>query len=215
MYNLFNYTCLFPLNKLILFFRNKPQLSCSPCNNCDSPPRSPKNKKSLFKLTGKVTKKRANKFIKQKVSSPIEMPATPVRNRRSTMDFQTAAEMSVKRKLKIDKLKRPSIVCTKFHKDEVSIFNQIVRKLGKFVIEDEVSRKTTHVVAGEPKRTINMLRAMSLGCWILKKEWVSRYIIEKYKTLFILYRLTHSRKMLLINLHFTFNLNSLEWNLLR
>lgn len=101
------------------------------------------------------------------------VPVTPVINRRSTMEFQTKSQMSSNKKLKIDKTKRPSIVCTKLHKEDNQVFNQIVRKLGGFVTEDEVSNKTTHLVAGEPKRTINMLRAITMGCWILKHEWVS------------------------------------------
>ncbi|XP_057672670.1 uncharacterized protein LOC130904119 [Diorhabda carinulata] len=96
-------------------------------------------------------------------------PVTPSINRRSTLEFQP---QSAKRKLKIDVLKKPSIVCTKMHKSEVQIFLQIVKKIGGFDVEDEVSEKTTHLVAGEPKRTINMLKALAMGCWILKKEWL-------------------------------------------
>ncbi|CAG9772193.1 unnamed protein product [Ceutorhynchus assimilis] len=55
-----------------------------------------------------------------------------------------------------------------------SVFTQIVKKLGRFVVEDEVSEKTTHLVAGEAKRTLNMLRAIARGCWVLKHEWVLR-----------------------------------------
>ncbi|KAJ8952453.1 hypothetical protein NQ314_007526 [Rhamnusium bicolor] len=84
------------------------------------------------------------------------IPITPVINRRSTMEFQTLTQMSAKKRLKIDISKRPSIVCTKLHKDGIQVFNQIVKKLGGFVIEDEVSSKTTHLVAGESKRTINI-----------------------------------------------------------
>lgn len=58
------------------------------------------------------------------------------------------------------------------------MFAQVVKKLGRFVVEDEVSERTTHLVAGEPKRTINMLRAISRGCWVVKFEWVS-FTIER------------------------------------
>ncbi|XP_060520180.1 microcephalin [Cylas formicarius] len=91
--------------------------------------------------------------------------------RRSTMEFQTTR----RRKSKETKRKRkrtPSIVCTKLHRPEVDVFTRIVRKLGGFVVEDEVTARTTHVVAGEPKRTINMLRAVVRGLWVLKFEWV-------------------------------------------
>uniref|UniRef100_A0A6P7HD50 Claspin n=1 Tax=Diabrotica virgifera virgifera TaxID=50390 RepID=A0A6P7HD50_DIAVI len=99
-------------------------------------------------------------------------PSTSVRNRRSTQEFQLITQ-SAKKRLKIDKPVQPSIVCTKMHKEEVQTFMQIVKKLGGFQVEDEVTSKTTHLVVGEPKRTINMLRALTRGCWVLKKEWVS------------------------------------------
>ncbi|XP_072400084.1 uncharacterized protein MCPH1 [Diabrotica undecimpunctata] len=98
-------------------------------------------------------------------------PSTSVRSRRSTQEFQSLTQ-SAKKKLKIDKPVQPSIVCTKMHKEDVQVFMQIVKKLGRFDVEDEVSSKTTHLVAGEPKRTINMLRAITRGCWVLKKEWL-------------------------------------------
>ncbi|CAG9840235.1 unnamed protein product [Diabrotica balteata] len=98
-------------------------------------------------------------------------PLTSVRSRRSTHEFQSLTQ-SAKKKLKIDKPVQPSIVCTKMHAQDVQVFMQIVKKLGRFDVEDEVSSKTTHLVAGEPKRTINMLRAITRGCWVLKKEWL-------------------------------------------
>ncbi|CAH1986063.1 unnamed protein product [Acanthoscelides obtectus] len=118
----------------------------------------------------KSTPARRGTQITPKTQPKIDIK-TPV-NRRSTLEFQPKDQMNTARRLKIDKLQMPTIVCTKLHKDDVVVFNQIVKKLGKFSIEDEVSSRTTHLVAGEPKRTINMLRAMARGCWILKYEWL-------------------------------------------
>jgi len=47
-----------------------------------------------------------------------------------------------------------------------------VQTLGKFRFEERVSERTSHVVASGPRRTINMLRAISRGCWVLRDEWV-------------------------------------------
>ncbi|KAG5868205.1 hypothetical protein JTB14_024637 [Gonioctena quinquepunctata] len=93
--------------------------------------------------------------------------------RQSITEFDTGDKFK-KEKFRKVKWKKPSIVCTKMHRDEIQIVSQIVRKLGGFCIEDEVSRKTTHLVAGEPKRTINMLRAIAIGCWIVEREWLYR-----------------------------------------
>ncbi|CAG9765829.1 unnamed protein product [Ceutorhynchus assimilis] len=107
----------------------------------------------------------------KKATTSKPAPSTQTR-RRSTMDFMSRTQMSAKKKINKEKL--PTIVCTKLHRSEVQVFTQIVKKLGRFVVEDEVSEKTTHLVAGEAKRTLNMLRAIARGCWVLKHEWVLR-----------------------------------------
>lgn len=107
----------------------------------------------------------------QRIISIKNTPVTPSVTRRSTLEFQSLTQ-SAKKRLKIDAVKKPSIVCTKMHKSDVQVFTQIVKKIGGFEVENEVSEKTTHLVAGEPKRTINMLKALAMGCWILKKKWL-------------------------------------------
>ncbi|KAL3284458.1 hypothetical protein HHI36_018619 [Cryptolaemus montrouzieri] len=98
--------------------------------------------------------------------------ATTEKKRRSTLEFEpnSLRVPKIKTMLKLDQ--KPTIVCTKMHKPDVQMFNQIVKKLGAFEVEDEVSSRTTHLVVGEVKRTINMLRALARGCWILKQEWL-------------------------------------------
>lgn len=93
------------------------------------------------------------------------------RKRSSSFYFDTTPIKTTPKKTK----KISSIVCTRLHKPEVEVFQQIVKKLGGFFVEDEVSNSTTHLVAGEPKRTVNLLRALARGCWILKHEWVRRF----------------------------------------
>ncbi|XP_049819319.1 microcephalin [Aethina tumida] len=121
------------------------------------------------KTPKKAEKERHNKSVcERSVSAPI----TPLPNRRSTLDFQSISQSSIKR-LKIATTKQPTIVCTKMHKHEVVSFLKIVNKLGRFKVEDEVTKNTTHLVAGEPKRTVNMLKAIVRGCWVLKKDWLT------------------------------------------
>lgn len=69
--------------------------------------------------------------------------------------------------------KNKSIVCTRFHSQQIVEFQNIVKKLDEFIIEQNVSSRTTHLVAMEASRTVNLLRAMSRGIWILRSEWVS------------------------------------------
>ncbi|CAG9864508.1 unnamed protein product [Phyllotreta striolata] len=97
------------------------------------------------------------------------------RTRQSASDFQPASSQraAAKRKLKVY-ANNPTIVYTKMDSANIDLFEQVVRKLGRFAVEDEVSSRTTHLVVGEPKRTINMLRAITMGCWVLRKEWLLR-----------------------------------------
>ena len=49
----------------------------------------------------------------------------------------------------------------------------VVKKLGGFVITDNVNETTTHVICGESRRTLNVLYGLARGIWLLSKEWVS------------------------------------------
>ena len=49
----------------------------------------------------------------------------------------------------------------------------MVAKLKGFSVAREVCASTTHVLAGQALRTLNVLLGMARGCWILSYEWVS------------------------------------------
>lgn len=55
-------------------------------------------------------------------------------------------------------------------------FIKAVQKLGKFKLENKVSQFTTHLVAIENSRTINILRGLIRGVWILDYEWVLKSV---------------------------------------
>lgn len=111
-------------------------------------------------------------FSPKKLNGTASNRITPTSTRRSTLDFVEISQTKTRRRL-VHKIRNPSIVCTRLHREEVENFTQVVRKLGYFFVEDEVTHKTTHLVVGESKRTINLLRAIARGCWIVTKEWVS------------------------------------------
>ncbi|XP_033738214.1 microcephalin-like [Pecten maximus] len=67
---------------------------------------------------------------------------------------------------------RPSVVMTSLHSHEQDTVISIVKKIGQFVISDNVSDTTSHVICGGPRRTLNLLYAVSRGCWILHQKWV-------------------------------------------
>lgn len=59
-----------------------------------------------------------------------------------------------------------------FHRD-IDVVAAVIKQLGGWILEPTVSKKTTHVVCGDSKRTINLLRGIANGCWIVHQEWVS------------------------------------------
>lgn len=69
-----------------------------------------------------------------------------------------------------------------FSFSEQDIVLSVVRKLGGFFIEDRVSSSTSHVIAGSPRRTLNVLMAIAQGCWLVSPMWV-RKLWNAYTTL--------------------------------
>lgn len=59
-----------------------------------------------------------------------------------------------------------------FYFSEQDIVLSVVRKLGGFFIEDRVSSSTSHVIAGSPRRTLNVLMAIAQGSWLVSPMWV-------------------------------------------
>ena len=52
------------------------------------------------------------------------------------------------------------------------MITSVVEKLGGFIVEANVSEKTTHIVTQGPRRTVNLLKGIARGCWIVLQEWV-------------------------------------------
>ncbi|XP_052256971.1 uncharacterized protein LOC127862060 [Dreissena polymorpha] len=69
---------------------------------------------------------------------------------------------------------RPSIVMTSLHSHEQDVVISVVKKLGGFVISENVNETTTHVICGQPRRTLNVLQCLARGIWLVTKEWVLR-----------------------------------------
>ncbi|KAK2495442.1 hypothetical protein MC885_019682 [Smutsia gigantea] len=65
-----------------------------------------------------------------------------------------------------------TLVMTSMPSEKQSIIIQVVNKLQGFSLAPEVCETTTHVVAGKPLRTLNVLLGIARGCWVLSYEWV-------------------------------------------
>ncbi|XP_023378829.1 microcephalin-like [Pteropus vampyrus] len=66
-----------------------------------------------------------------------------------------------------------TLVMTSMPSEKQIIVVQVVDKLKGFSFAPEVCDTTTHVLAGGPRRTLNVLLGLARGCWVLAFEWVS------------------------------------------
>ena len=51
----------------------------------------------------------------------------------------------------------------------MNLVKQLVKKLGSLTFATSVGPNTSHVVTGEGKRTLNLLKGLLQGCWIVSK----------------------------------------------
>ncbi|XP_029638881.2 breast cancer type 1 susceptibility protein homolog [Octopus sinensis] len=65
------------------------------------------------------------------------------------------------------------LVMTSLSTSDQEMVKSVAKTLGECVISDNVKKSTTHVICGMPRRTLNVLFALSQGCWLVSKEWVS------------------------------------------
>ncbi|KAL6423234.1 hypothetical protein ACFW04_010117 [Cataglyphis niger] len=63
------------------------------------------------------------------------------------------------------------IATTGLSKGDKSLVKSIVKSLGMAKIELNISRRTTHIVS-TGVRTVNLLRGIIRGCWLVTLEWV-------------------------------------------
>lgn len=87
-------------------------------------------------------------------------------------------------------------------------YAQAVNKLGKFTIENNVSEQTSHVVSLENRRTVNLLRGIIRGLWILTYDWIEKSLAANEWQPEELYEMKTFSKAVQVNL----NQNQLKLN---
>jgi len=89
----------------------------------------------------------------------------------SSMTNVSSQQATTSTKGRRAKVTLPNIVCTSTHRDDSAMVKDLVRKFGQFTFSSSVTASTTHVISGEGKRTLNLLKGLMQGCWLLTKEW--------------------------------------------
>lgn len=64
------------------------------------------------------------------------------------------------------------IVLTNIEAELQDTLKPVIQAFGGIVLDTASSSRTTHVICGEKKRTLNILFGMVRGCWILSPKWI-------------------------------------------
>ncbi|XP_037946500.1 uncharacterized protein LOC119678629 [Teleopsis dalmanni] len=111
-----------------------------------------------------------NKKAAESFSKALEIKAQNAKSdKQKTINIYKKAKLSSVR----GKKKASHIVCTNMHSKEVESTREAIKKLGCFQLEKRVTNETTHIITTDPKRTLNLLRGLVRGLWILKYDWIN------------------------------------------
>ncbi|KAH8259142.1 hypothetical protein KR038_006571 [Drosophila bunnanda] len=65
-----------------------------------------------------------------------------------------------------------TLVHTNMHQEQIVVIRKALRKLRGMRLDPTVTLRTTHLVSLEPRRTLNLLRGLMRGVWIVNYQWV-------------------------------------------
>ncbi|XP_017069258.1 microcephalin [Drosophila eugracilis] len=160
-----------------------------------SPPKSSrKSRLSIIGSSSSVQKRRRSLATPAKTSSsemcipvPVPNPITTIQgensNKKETPEasingdlelensISTAEEANDKPKSK-PRSRTRTLVHTNMRKEQVQVIQKALRKLRGMRHELTVTERTTHLVSLEPRRTLNLLRGLMRGVWIVSYQWV-------------------------------------------
>lgn len=68
----------------------------------------------------------------------------------------------------------PSITLTSIPRDQMPNYIKMIEELGRFKVVDKVTKTTTHVVSNGPRRTLNIIKGIARGCWIIDLKWLTK-----------------------------------------
>ncbi|KAJ8679975.1 hypothetical protein QAD02_015762 [Eretmocerus hayati] len=95
----------------------------------------------------------------------------------SSAEFDLSKNRRKKKKKVPKKNNKIVIVITGLPKQDKDLVKSVIKALGSATLEFSVTPRTTHVVSSGI-RTINLLKAIIRGCWLLSMEWVLRSLEE-------------------------------------
>ncbi|KAK0175373.1 hypothetical protein PV327_009127 [Microctonus hyperodae] len=130
-------------------------------------------KKRLIKSKKIVVKKQLNTTLLNRIDKIRDrsFDGDP-RSSRSPNVFMKQKRISIKRHYGKQKI---IIVSTGLCNRDKNLVKDMVKTLGGAIMDFSVTRKTTHIVT-TGVRTINLLRGIIRGCWLVKFDWIKESV---------------------------------------
>ncbi|XP_017011003.3 LOW QUALITY PROTEIN: microcephalin [Drosophila takahashii] len=152
-----------------------------------SPPKS--SRKSRLSMTGSsssVQKRRRSLATPAKSSSSEASIAAPVPKAKTITpeeepkenavpeleDSLSTIEEAEDRPKSKQRSRIRTLVHTNMHQEQIQAIHKALRKLRGMRLDPTVTQRTTHLVSLEPRRTLNLLRGLMRGVWIVSYQWV-------------------------------------------
>ncbi|XP_078610440.1 microcephalin-like isoform X1 [Branchiostoma floridae x Branchiostoma japonicum] len=136
--------------------------------------------KSARKDTNKEAQKKA-KTSRKPTSSDLDSSTSSSSTGATRLSCNRRSRQKVGKKEKTGK----ALVMTSMHTKDQELVISVMKQLGGSYLERDVTERTTHVVSGSNRRTLNVLSAIAQGCWLVSLEWVlkscevGRYVEEE------------------------------------
>jgi hypothetical protein len=92
--------------------------------------------------------------------------------RRSSLEFVDHPDRKKTRKKVKSESTITNIVTTSCKKEDIDLVRQLANLLGGLRPSTNVSPGTSHVICGDNRRTLNILKGVALGCWVLRRDWL-------------------------------------------
>ncbi|KAK4002058.1 microcephalin [Daphnia magna] len=161
-----------------------------------TPDESPKKEKKNHPCFSQVGINVKSHFIPYSASGKLSPRSGTSPRRDSLADFKR----SIPKKRNDQRLSSATLVCTSLHSEPIKIVEKAIEQMKRFKLIDTVDDTTTHVICGDSRRTLNVMRGVVRGAKIVTFNWITDsmasgkflneddYQIERFSNAASLYR---------------------------
>uniref|UniRef100_A0A914VV13 BRCT domain-containing protein n=1 Tax=Plectus sambesii TaxID=2011161 RepID=A0A914VV13_9BILA len=92
----------------------------------------------------------------------------------SSEEFVDRTRSRIRQRRRSSRKPTSSLVLTSLGTNERNTLLPIIKKLGGYNAAMQVDGSTSHIICKDRRRTLNLLKGVVRGCWIVNDEWVYR-----------------------------------------